>query len=287
MAVNNTIYFLSNCPSQYKSNSSGVQIFECMDSYPGNVLIAFFILLNVAFMLPLNCWLLWLARRTGVASSDLVFFNLSVAEVIGNTCIFIYLLGATLNEKVIIRVSNYMVSMLIMGRPLFQTFFCVERFLAVVHPLVYRKYIKALKLKLLFVGLVWLIILVFGWFIMDSFPKIPKFYTGLFLAMLVVCTSCSVMILWVLKRPNPDGQKGKEGAHQQKRKAFVVVTVILITLVFGYGTVSCVIILKDQLPYDTYCLLVGLSWWTLVPSALVQPYLYLSKVGMLQCVNIH
>ncbi len=82
---------------------------------------------------------------------------------------------------------------------------------------------------------------------------------GMYLAMLVVCSSCSVMILWVLKRPKP-GDGEKEGAHQQKRKAFVAVTVILITLVFGYGTVSCVIILRDQMSYHTCCIVLGLSW---------------------------
>lgn len=45
------------------------------------------------------------------------------------------------------------------------------------------------------------------------------------------------------------------------------------------GTVSCVIIVRDHIPYDTYCLALGLSWCTLVSSVHVQPYLYLSKVG--------
>ncbi|KAL1271723.1 hypothetical protein QQF64_030739 [Cirrhinus molitorella] len=177
-------------------------------------------------------------------------------------------------------------STFLVGRPLFQTVFCVERYLAVVYPLVYLKYTKNPRMKLLLVVLVWLIILVLGSFIMNSYPKMPVWLAmGLFLAMLVVCSFCSVMILWVLKRPKPGDRKEKEGAYQQKRKAFVVVTVILITLVFGYGTVALVIVLRDHLPYHTYCLVLGLGWWTLLPSAAVQPYLYLSKVDKLPCIK--
>lgn len=137
---------------------------------------------------------------------------------------------------------------------------------------------KASGFKLPFVGLVWLTVLIFGWLIVDAYPKMPKWYCmGLFVLMLFVSTICSVMILWVLKRPKP-GEGDKEGAYQLKKKAFVAVATIFITLLFGYGTVACVILLRDHLSYHTYCLVVGLSWWCLLPSSAVQPYLYLSKI---------
>ncbi|XP_051754361.1 uncharacterized protein LOC127515129 isoform X1 [Ctenopharyngodon idella] len=278
MAVNNTMDYLSNCTLQSKMNFSGDPFYECMDSYPGNILTATGLLMNTVLLLPVNCWILWLVRRTAdVASSDFVILNQSVAEVINDVSFVIFVLGAFLNKKALILTAIFLCSTFLVGRPLFQTIFCVERYLAVVHPLVYLKYTKKHKIKLLLVVLVWLIILMVGLFIVDSYPKIPIWLgMGLYLAMLVVCSSCSVMILLVLKRPKPGG-RGK-GAYQLKRKAFLAVTVILITLVFGYGTVSCVIVLKDQLSYHTYCSVLGLSWWTFIPSAAVQPYLYLSKV---------
>ncbi|XP_051575322.1 uncharacterized protein LOC127453140 [Myxocyprinus asiaticus] len=286
MAVNSTTGFFSSCTSHSESNCSGDVFYECMDSYPSNVLTTFSVLLNAILMLPLNCWILWLARRTtGAASSDFVILNQCVAEVIGNSCIIIFVLGAMLNKKALTLISSYMCSIFTVGRPLFQTFFCVERYLAVVHPLVYLRYIKALKIKLPFVGMVWLIILIFGWVIVDSYPKMPNwFYIGLCLAMLVVCITCSAMILWVLKKPRP-GDREKEGSYQLKRKAFVAITVILITLLFGYGTAACVFALRDQLPYHTYCLALSLGWWILIPSGAVQPYLYLSKIDKLPCVK--
>ncbi len=59
---------------------------------------------------------------------------------------------------------------------------------------------KTLKMKLPLVVLVWLIILVLGIYFVNSYPKMPVWFAmGMYLAMLVVCTSCSVMILWVLK----------------------------------------------------------------------------------------
>ncbi|KAK9972200.1 hypothetical protein ABG768_025523 [Culter alburnus] len=288
MAVNNTNDFLSNGTTQFANHSSGDPFFECADFFPGIFLTGFSSFLNVVFILPVNCWILWLARRNvGVLSSDFIILNQSVAEVIGNTSIIIFLFSVIINKKVIILISVYLCCTLIVGRPLFQTVFCVERYLAVVHPLVYLKYMKASRIKMSFVGLVWLIILIHGWFVMDSYPRIPTFYVGVFIVMLVVCTSCSVMILWVLKRPKPGEGNEKEAVYQLKRKAFVAVTVILITLVFGYGTVSCVIVLRDKVPYHTYCSVLGLSWCTLLPNTAVQPYLYLSKIGKLPCIKSH
>lgn len=277
MAVNNTMD-LSNCTFRFKRNFSDDPFYECMDSYPGNILTTVSLLFNTILFLPVNCWILWLVRRTaGVASSDFVILNQSVAEIINGVSLITFVLGALLNKKALILISIFLCSTFLVGRPLFQTVFCVERYLAVVHPLVYLKYTKNPKMKLPLVVLVWLIILVLGFYIVNSYPKMPvRFAMGLFLAMLVVFSSCSVMILRVLKRPKP-GHGEKEGAHQQKRKAFVAVTVILFTLVFGYGTVAWVIVLRDQLPYHTYCLVLGFSWWTLLPSAAVQPYLYLTK----------
>ncbi len=278
MAVNNTMD-LSNSTFRFKMNFSDDPYYECMDSYPGNILPTINLLLNTVHFLPVNVWILWLVKGTaGVASSDFVILNQSVAEIINGVSLIILVFGALLNKKALILVSIFLCSTFLVGRPLFQTVFCVERYLAVVHPLVYLKHTKTLKMKLPLVVLVWLIILVLGIYFVNSYPKMPVWFAMvMYLAMLVVCSSCSVMILWVLKSPKP-GDGEKDGAHQQKRKAFVVVTVILITLVFGYGTVSCVIILRDQMSYHTYCLVLGLSWWTLMPSAAVQPYLYLSKV---------
>jgi len=285
--VNDSNGIISNCTSQFENNSCGDQLFECAGVSTGVVLYGFATFLNAVFILPLNCWILWLARKTVVVlSSDFVILNQSVAEVIGNTSFIFLLSGAIINVKVIVLISVYLCCTLFVGRPFFQTFFCVERYLAVVHPLVYLKYMQAPRIKMSFVGLVWLLILINGWFIMDSYPRIPTFSMGIYLVMLVVCSSCSVMILWVLKRPKP-GDGGKEGAYQLKRKAFIAVTLILMTLVFGYGTVSCAIVLRDQLPYHTYCVVIGLSLCSLVPNTAVQPFLYLSKIGKLPCIKRH
>ncbi|KAK9972201.1 hypothetical protein ABG768_025524 [Culter alburnus] len=287
MAVNITVDFLSNCTFQSGSNNSDDPFYQCMDSYPGNVITAFNIIVNIIIFLPLNCWILWLVRRnTGVTWSDFVISNQSVAEVICGIALIVFLSGTLLKKKVVTIISNYLCSTFLVGRPLFQTVFCVERYLAVVHPLVYLKYTKDHKHKVFFVGLVWLIILIFGWYTVYSYPKVPVwFFLGIYSATLVVCSSCSVMILLVLKRPKPGDGKEKATAYQVKRKAFVAITVILITLVFGYGTVSCVVVLMDQLPYRIYCLVTSLGWWTLIPSSAIQPYLYLSKINRLPCMK--
>jgi len=55
MAVNNTMDYLSNCTLQSKMNFSGDPFYECMDSYPGNILTATGLLMNTVLLLPVNC----------------------------------------------------------------------------------------------------------------------------------------------------------------------------------------------------------------------------------------
>lgn len=91
MAVN----FLSNCTFQTGSNCSGDPFYEYMDSYSGNVFTSFITLVNFVLMLPVNCWILWLVRRTaGVASSDFVILNQSVAEIISEISLCTFFVSA-------------------------------------------------------------------------------------------------------------------------------------------------------------------------------------------------
>ncbi len=122
MAVNSSVDVFSNCTFQTGSNCSGDPFYECMDSYPGNVFTGFITLVNFVLMLLVNCWILWLVRRNaGVASSDFVVLNQSVAEIISENS-----LCTLLNTKAFALTCIFLCSTFMVGRPLFQAFFCVE-----------------------------------------------------------------------------------------------------------------------------------------------------------------
>lgn len=121
MAANSTTGHSSNCTLQSENSCSGDHIFECIDSIPGNILLYSYLVMNVILMLPLNCWILWLARKTiYVASSDFVIFNHSIAELINDISFIGFLLGAIFRNKSLILFFNFLGSTFIVGRPLFR-----------------------------------------------------------------------------------------------------------------------------------------------------------------------
>jgi hypothetical protein len=118
------------------------------------------------------------------------------------------------------------------ARPLFQCCICVERYLAVVHPVVFLKY-KPPRYRVGCCGVVWLLVLVFG--VINY--KILSVYNnlGIFLPVLSMDLFCSLSILRVLKKPGPgDGGKETEGGNLQKKRAFRIVSIMLLMLLVNY-----------------------------------------------------
>ncbi len=90
--------------------------------------------------LPIHFYVLWLivtGTESGVAS---VFFklNLSVCEI--GICVesLIFILSFCFSS--LKKLICFLIGLAVTGRPLFQCLICVERYLAVVHPVTFLKY---------------------------------------------------------------------------------------------------------------------------------------------------
>lgn len=175
------------------------------------------------------------------------------------------------------------------GQVFFHLLTCVERYLAVVHPFIYRSLWKekAIRIRNAIIVWVWLLCLASLGIIAqkDKMASETIFYVCI-MPMLLVMSLCNLNILLVLNRARP-GDTRHPQADQSKMRAFY--TILLITAVlllkFGWEMTSFKITYSLQLHEDQKCAIMLSTVWTNIPSNLVLPLLFLHRTGKLQCLK--
>ncbi len=135
---------------------------------------------NLVFGLLTHSYVLWLivmGARSKIAS-EFFILNLSVCEI-GN-CVnsLFYILSKVFS--CLFTLVTFLQGLAVAGRPLFQSLMCVERYLAVVHPVTFLKY-KPLRYRVICCTAAWIIALgacLFCMFILN--PLNLKAYTLFF-----------------------------------------------------------------------------------------------------------
>ncbi|KAL1271720.1 hypothetical protein QQF64_030736 [Cirrhinus molitorella] len=170
----------------------------------------------------------------------------------------------------------------LVGRPFMNCLICVERYMAVAHPVIYRSP-AFVKHRYIGAGLVWSASVVYGGLAVSTYPRpATEVYILSLVISLLVITACSLGVLKVLLRPSP-GETQKEGMHRQKKRAFVIITGILVCISVPYGTKIFQFAMKNDLAKDTLGLLVSIL--IMRPSSVIQSILYLSKRKQFPCTR--
>ncbi|XP_038566609.1 proteinase-activated receptor 3 [Micropterus salmoides] len=247
---------------------------------------------NLLVGLPANVYVVWhIAGGAGrTLASEIFAFSLAISEIL--FCIWSFyfmihfLLGMPADVGTV--VLECMSQFMFISRPTFQSCICVERYLAVVHPVVF------LRLKPLRYRLAWCVV---DWLLMLLYCVIPAFHLSTIhlsyalisksLFFLVVMLYCGVRVLCVLKQPGPgDGDGDRESRNSIKRKAFKV---IMITLVFTSTTQFLqVFILGPTVLYASQQAVLQVTLVSLsinIVSVFITPLLYLHRVGKLPCIK--
>ncbi|KAJ8351006.1 hypothetical protein AAFF_G00165520, partial [Aldrovandia affinis] len=100
------------------------------------------IVLDILMSLPTNVWVLWLIVRgsEGVLASEIFTLNLAVLELAYCLQIPVGLLSHIGYRVALEKPMMFSFGLIEFGRPLFQCCICVERYLAVLHPLTFLRY---------------------------------------------------------------------------------------------------------------------------------------------------
>ncbi len=184
-------------------------------------------------------------------------------------------------------ITDCTIGLAITGRPLFQCLMCVERYLAVVHPVIFLKY-KPLRYRVICCTAAWIISLgscLFCVFSRALFYFYTWFFSLQFLLFLTIQLFSCLAVLRALKQSGPGERKReREKENRMKRRAFYIIlitTVNMIVIYVPFIISGLFFILSQEYIPDIFT--VGLFCFIL--AGFVQPVLYLHRTGKLSCLH--
>ncbi|KAF3837439.1 hypothetical protein F7725_004903, partial [Dissostichus mawsoni] len=217
---------------------------NCFFNRPGSLIFTSAYITKILVLLPLCIFVLYLGLQrcrqrssTSAAAStnshsDIFTFHM-VCLSYGCT-LFIYAIYSA-NHK-IFGVGSYICLFTWYGRNSCHVLTCVERYLAVVHPVTYLnlKGQRGVRIRNICIGFVWLLCLVA--IIPLSLQKdVLFFHLSLMIFSLMVVAFCSLAVLRELIRPGLGEQGGdRKRVDQSKRRAFYTIVAILGVLLFRF-----------------------------------------------------
>ncbi|KAK2899498.1 hypothetical protein Q8A73_012627 [Channa argus] len=216
---------------------------------PGDLINNAYNLTRILLFLPLSILILYMAyrqwRQQGsfkvMSHSDIFTYHNAAMELLCNVGSVIHLCGIYY-DLFYLRICGYWISSLnFSGETSFHLLTCVERYLAVVHPITYLRLRNArgITIRNIGIGLGWLLPFVWSSVATIDFPNFPTIHVFCLLVFCVVTVSfCSLSVLCVLIRPGPGkGGGDRYRVDQSKQRAFLnmmaITGVLWLWLQFG------------------------------------------------------
>ncbi len=241
--------------------------------------------INFLFGLPTHSYVIWLIITETGSGVALEFFNLNLSACEIGICLNCFVYAISHWALSLSKLKMFFVGFTIIGRALFQCLICVERYLAVVHPVIFLKY-KPLRYRVICCTVAWIICLGSCVVCINTLnDKNRHLYTWLFSLQFLLFFSiqlfCLVAVLRALKQSGP-GDKKKE-QNCMKRRAFYMISITTASMVIIYGPyliIGFITIMIKQLMDSLW--FIGFTCYIL--AGFVHPVLYLHHAGKLSCL---
>ncbi|XP_056587665.1 C-C chemokine receptor type 8-like [Triplophysa dalaica] len=241
-------------------------------------------IINLLFSFPAHSYVIRLiitGAGSGIAAEFFVLTS-SVCEIAICLKTLIFVLSVWLQSLSIL--DQFFVGFTTTGRPLFQCLICVERYLAVVHPVTFLKY-KPLRYRLICCTAAWIFCFGSCVFCMFTLSSYQSAYLLLFIMQLTVFLSikyfCLSAVLRALKQSGP-GERGREREEENpmKRRAFHLILITTVSTIIAYGpfTIASIISIV-QIPYLNIMTVWVSALICFFLAGFVQPVLYLQRTG--------
>ncbi len=259
--------------------------------WPSSIVDMFVYSINFLFGFPVHSYIIWLivtGTGSGVAS-EFFNINLSICELWTSFNCLLSVLSTSTNFVQLMALSSFLSGLIIAGHPLFQCLICVERYLAVVHPVIFLKF-KPLRYRVICCTVVWIITLasclclLFS-SVLNNFIWFMCLFPIQFLLFLFIQLFCLVAVLRALKQSGP-GERGRERRREEnhmKRRAFYLILIFTVCLCISFGpyilaSVYIIFTKHNANTYNTFALV------CFILGGFLRPVLFLHRTGKLPCV---
>lgn len=162
--------------------------------------------------------------------------------------------------------------------PLFLTCICLDRYVAVVHPIVFTNSCNNC-IRLGISALVW--VMIFAYAITKSVLgvlSVTKVFSGIILSAFFIMVFCNISIIWVLRR----SVAGKEVMNPVKKKAFRMVMILLTIIVVNYLPPVALMPFASTYTFIQMSCQISVSVFSIMDlSSTIEPILYISKMDRL------
>lgn len=272
---NSSALFISLRP--FNSSAGEKTVYEGCRDMPA-VLIWYLGLqfINMFLGIPANLMVLWLIHKNkgDSSTSDTFILHLAVLDVL-----FCLIPPLELANIVFLTTSStWYILRFFYGMkdssPLFLSCICLDRYVAVVHPIAFTE-LKDRQHRTVLAFVVWLITLAYAAAkCVGNILHFEKVFTAMILAAFAFMVFCNIAILRALRQSGP----GRDEMHPLKKRAFKMVLIILAIIVFNYFPPVALFPFQEYFSPDVFrCYVHYIAFGLMDFSSSIQPMLYLSK----------
>ncbi|KAJ8001656.1 hypothetical protein DPEC_G00171730 [Dallia pectoralis] len=232
-------------------------------------------IVNLAIGTPCNILVLKqiASKKSDSSTSDIFIFNLAILDayfcLMGPIDIFNRLV---LNDQVVWYLQRFAYGLKDTA-PLFLVCICLDRYVAVVHPVLFTG-IRDNNIRIGFSVFTWGLIIAYG--VTQSILGVTyEIFSGLILFCFALMIYCNLSIIWVLRQ----FVTGKEVMHPVKKKAFKMVLVILGIIIVNYLPPVALVPFYSYYTFVQFQCQVTISVFSLMDlSCSIEPLLYITKM---------
>lgn len=256
---------------------------ECAEPAAGFLFWIAVEIVTVALGLPANLRVLWVLLNSQVdASTSNVFIgNLAALDVVYLAMVPAHVANYLLLEDPgLDRSLLFFFGLAEIGSPLFLSCVCLDRYMAVLHPVAFLRY-RASRYRAGCAAAVWALTLGYSAYIAAvDFRHNDCIFLALFMAAFAVLIFCNLSILRALRRSGP----ASDEVHPMKRRAFRTVLGVFAVVLVSFLPAVLVYPYEHILPEEMFeCYIYPVCYSFITLRACLQPLLFLFRAGKLPC----
>lgn len=260
----------------------------CLISGKSSSIVLIFFIINILLILPSSSLVLLLGlrqRRSASAApcshSDVLTYHIVVVELVGVAGYVLCCVAICAGDFYMMWVGFFLWCFAWLGETIFHLLTCVDRYLAVAHPVAYlgMRGERGIRIRDLSIGGAWLLSIagistLHVWQVFIYLGFILAFFSIIFMSF------SSFSILRILKRPGPGVEPGGRVDRIKQRAFFTIMAILGIQFIRCFFNLLWLII---NLGGNYACLVIICGIWFNVPCSMMMPLLYLYRARRSAC----